>query len=358
MTASLRFTVNTVVLMLITVAGACASATKDSVHPTPAATASLPAAGSELISPTAATAPKPQGTLYGVSLSPRSFTGDDFTKFLDMAKRAGGLLRGGDQWLKLNEKGGSANVVAQLAPQHGMKAVIETSFFLQHSGELTTDITDHAVRAELVRIASEFASANKPPFMGLGVEINILEEHNPAAFDAFADDLFPAAAKAIREVSPQTKVFTTFQLERLRGLRGGLFGGTNDLTSADWDLLKRFPDADFISFTTYPGLIFQSVEEVPADYYLAIKQYTDGPIAFTELSWMVNEGLPGWEADASEQAAFVRKFFETATPVTPLLVVWLHLFDQPASPAPFQAGGLFDNSGNERLAWREWLASQ
>lgn len=36
----------------------------------------------------------------------------------------------------------------------------------------------------------------------------------------------------------------------MKGLQGGLFGGFNDAAQAQWQLIDRFPKADFIAFTT------------------------------------------------------------------------------------------------------------
>jgi hypothetical protein len=300
--------------------------------------------------------PPPEArALFGVSLSPRSYGAADFTRFLELAAEAGSALRSGGDWSQLGDDNGPARVVAQLAPQRGMKAVVEANFFDQHSGQLKLDIFDAAVRDDLVSKAAEFARANRPAYFGLGVEINTLWEHDPEAFDIFADHLFPAAARAVREASPQTQVFTTFQLERLRGLQGGLFGGVNDSADAAWELLARFPDADLISFTTYPGLVFPAVAEVPDDYYDEIAVRTDKPYGFTEAGWAADQGIAGWESDAAAQAEFVRWFTARVLAASPRLVMWSFLFDQPDAPAPFDTSGLFDSAGNQRPAWQAWL---
>ena len=97
--------------------------------------------------------------------------------------------------------------------------------------------------------------------------------------------LFNQAAIAIHQASPNTQFFTSFQLERLSGLRGGLYGGTNNLHTNNWSLLDDFSAADLLAFTSYPEIIYRTPSEIPLDYYQTIADHTAKPIAFTELGW-------------------------------------------------------------------------
>jgi hypothetical protein len=137
-----------------------------------------------------------------------------------------------------------------------------------------------------------------------------------------------------------------------------LFGGVNDPAEADWDLLGRFPDADLISFTTYPTLIYQDPAEIPDDYYTEVLEHTDKPVAFTEIGWLGESSIPGWESDAEEQAEFVSRFFDLIEPIEPELVMWSFLFDQAEAPISFATAGLFAASGEARPSWDVWLTGQ
>jgi hypothetical protein len=46
---------------------------------------------------------------------------------------------------------------------------------------------------------------------------------DPEGYDEFVE-LFAEVYGAVKEASPETSVFTVFQLERMKGLWGGLFG--------------------------------------------------------------------------------------------------------------------------------------
>lgn len=125
---------------------------------------------------------------------------------------------------------------------------------------------DEATCRAYLDAAVAFARDCRPPYLGLGVEVNILAEKSPADFERFVR-LHDEVYDAVKAVSPKTKVFTVFQLEKMKGLGGGLFGGTNDPARAQWRLLSRFARLDLAAFTTYPGLVFKAPGDVPADYY-------------------------------------------------------------------------------------------
>ncbi|HEX9761905.1 MAG TPA: hypothetical protein VGA97_02280, partial [Acidimicrobiia bacterium] len=191
---------------------------------------------------------------------------------------------------------------------------------------------------------------------GLGVEIDTQWRNRPDDFEVFVD-LFAAVAAAVDEVSPDTKLLTVFQLERLSGMHGGLFGGTNDPTLAAWDLIDRFPDADIIGFTTYPGLVFSDPSEIPDDYYTRLNQYAGGrPIAFTEMGWQSAGQYGVYSGTEQKQEAFVERFLELTAGADMAFYIWSFLYDQQA-PGPFASMGLVDRVRRPKLAWWAWQES-
>ena len=67
--------------------------------------------------------------------------------------------------------------------------------------------------------AVDFVRRYKPAYLGLGIEVNVLRERRPQDFEAFVR-LFDETYDLVKAESPQTQVFTVFQLERLEGLQG------------------------------------------------------------------------------------------------------------------------------------------
>jgi hypothetical protein len=292
-------------------------------------------------------------TLYGVSLSPRSYEADDFAEFFELARLTGGVVRWAGDWAELDDRQGGAVAIAELQGQFGYMPVFEANIFRQDPTALLRPFNEPQI-AEYVRLARQFAANYSPPYFGLGIEINMLYESVPEEFEKFVR-LFDMAAAAVHEASPETLVYTSFQLERMHGLAGGLWGGADDPSAARWQLLDQFPRADFFSFTTYPGLNYPDPADIPSSHYAEVLSHTGRPVAFTEIGWPAGTIAPGWESSQGEQAAAVQRLFELITPVDSKLVLWSFMFD-PAGhlPAPFLSMGLVEPEGTKRQAFYEW----
>jgi len=329
---------------------------------TPTAAPSIPKANSpSLPIPTAevtvrvAHTPTPTprlGPARGVSLSPKSLGSPDFPDFFPLAKEAGDLVRWAGSWEELANTSGAPAVIAQLNSASGLRTVIDTGVFATSQKRLFRPL-DQPAQDFYVQAARAFAARHKPDYLGIGVEINAHWEAEPKSFQTFVG-LFSRTYDAVKVASPNTKVYTVFQLERLRGLKGGLFGGVNDPSEAEWDLIGLFPKADLVGFTTYPGLIYRDPSDIPPDYYAEISRHTDKPIAFVEVGWSASDAIPGWESSETEQAAFVERFFELTAGLSPETAIWLHLYEQPANAPAFKGMGMVRDDGSKRPAWEAW----
>lgn len=292
-------------------------------------------------------------SLRGVTLTPKSFQADDFQAFFVQAKQAGDLVSWAGDWSELaNTSSGGPTVVASLASTYGYTPVIEAQFFTQSTGRLLRPLTE-ATKAGYRAGVVEFVTKFQPEYLGLGIEVNVLAEKSPADFEAFVG-FFSEVYDAVKLASPGTKVFTIWQLERMKGLNGGLFGGTNDPDQAQWSLLERFPKSDLIAFTTYPGLIYSQPTDLPTDYYLVIARSTTKPIAFTEIGWHSAGSPAGWESSEAEQAEFIRVFLDRTKDLSPTFILWSFLFDQNTIE-PFRSMGLYRSDGGAKAAWNEWV---
>ncbi|MCL4549625.1 MAG: hypothetical protein M1495_13760 [Bacteroidetes bacterium] len=297
---------------------------------------------------------QPSGTLKGVSLSPKSSQSADFTDFFEKAKQAGKIVSWAGDWNELsNTKSGGSTVVASLASTYGYIPIIEAQFFTQSSGMLLRPLDD-TTKQIYKTSAADFADKYKPKYLAFGIEVNTLHEKSLIDFDAFVQ-FFGEVYDAVKTRSPDTKVFTIFQLEKMKGLSGGLFGGTNDPTKAQWSLLDKFPKSDIIAFTTYPGLIYKNPSEIPVDYYTEIKLRTAKPVAFTEIGWHSDASPTGWESSDAEQANFVTTFFTLTRNMNRKFFIWSFMYD-PDTFEPFKSMGLRRRiDGTAKPAWDEWL---
>jgi hypothetical protein len=288
-------------------------------------------------------------TLKGVSLSPRSYGEDDFTGFFEKALEAGDVVTWAGDWGFL-VNGTAPVVVTELADVYGYEPVILVTHMDQSAG--TSHPLTEETRDAYLDAVGDYSSEYRPTYMGVGIEVNVVYMQSPEAYAEFVE-FFPQVYRAVKDASPSTKVFTVFQLEQMKGLGGGLFGGVNDESRSQWGLLDDFPDADLLAFTTYPCLVFTDPSEIPGDYYAEILAHTGKPVAFTEVGWF-REGFPGWESDPEEQAEFIDVFFELTGDVEPVMVVWSFLYDQSVQQ-PFDTMGLLDVEETHTEAWDAWL---
>ncbi|MFH1100597.1 MAG: hypothetical protein V1726_00975 [Methanobacteriota archaeon] len=292
--------------------------------------------------------------LKGVSLSPRSFHATDFTDFFNKTRATGEIVSWTGDWNELsNTENGGPVVVASLVTisSHRYVPVIEAQFFTQSNGTLLRPLNS-TTKQRYENSAVAFATTFTPSYLALGVEINVLYEKSPQDFEEFVT-FFGDVYTAVKAVSPETNVFTIFQLEKMKGLQDGLFGGVNNPDTAQWSLLDRFPDSDLIAFTTYPSLIYTNPSDIPSDYYTEITAHTTKPVVFTEIGWPSNTSIPGWGSNEAQQATFIPLFFNLTKEVNPEFVIWSFMYDQNTIE-PFKSMGLRRDDGSAKPSWDAW----
>lgn len=297
--------------------------------------------------------PAPQGSpqvVKGVSFTLPADPSMNLTKFLQKAAGAGSVVTWAGDWSELALPSGAPAVLAALGPTYGLKPVVIAQLFDQSTGLLLRPL-DNSTFHSYVDSAVAFARQHSPDYMGFGIEVNILYEKSPSDFARFVQ-LFDATHSAVKAASPKTQVFTVYQLERMKGLQGGLFGGTNDPSRSEWSLLAQV-NADVLAFTTYPSLVFHAPSEMPLDYYSEIASHTTKPIAFTEIGWHSGPTPAGWGSNESSEAAFVDTFFSLTHGLKVKLAVWSFLFDLPTG-VPFSSMGLYKAGGAPKQAASEW----
>jgi hypothetical protein len=287
----------------------------------------------------------------GVSLSPKSYEPSDFNDFFEKATEAGSIISWAGDWDDLGAADKAPEVIAELASTYGYVPLIEAQFFIQSTGQLLRPLND-TVKQSYKNSAIQFASRYKPKYVAFGIEVNILYDKSPTDFEDFAR-FYGEVYDAVKGVSQATSVFTIFQLEKMKGLNGGLYGGENDPAKAEWFLLDRFPESEIIAFTTYPSLVFKDPSELPLDYYSEIGMHTAKPIAFTEMGWHTAPTPTGWEGSEEKQRDFVGLFFNYTGSLNKELAIWSFLYDQNV-PLPFNSMGFFGANGSQKLAWNTW----
>lgn len=300
------------------------------------------------------TSPYESGVPKGVTFSPATYDSTGITDFFAKAPQAGSIVEWAGDWQQLGGGGGPA-LVAEQASQHNLKAMIVAQFFTQSTGALLRPL-DPADEQDYLNITARFVKQYKPAYLGVGIEVNVLYEKNATNFGKFVS-FYPEVYDEVKSLSPQTMVFTIFQLEKMNGLNGGLYGGSNDPNKAEWKLLELFPKSDIVAFTTYPSLIYQNPSDIPSDYYSSIASHTNKSVGFTEVGWHTGYIAGGWGSNESEQAGFVATFFGLSKSLDRAFAVWSFMYDQN-TVVPFNTMGLHYVNGTAKLSWETWASAQ
>lgn len=283
-------------------------------------------------------------TLWGVSVSPEKFDAEHYPAFFGKAVEAGQVLSWAGPWRDMAKEKGPPYGIVQEANRRKLVAVAITQPTVE-------DLKDASARSAFRDAVVGFARDTKPAFLGLGNEIN--RGYDSETVRSFAD-LFTETQTEIKKVAPHTQVFPIFQYEWLLGRRGGLFGGKDDTSNSQWDLLELFPNADLLAFTFYPALAFKEPADIPTDYFSQVTAHTTKPVAITETGWF-REGVGGgWESDAGESADYVRRLPELLSATKPRFLIWPFLYDQAAAPVPFSSAGLLAAGQVTSPVWEAW----
>jgi hypothetical protein len=301
---------------------------------------------------TSGPSPDDGGRLYGVALSARSNSAEDFESFFDLAADAGSVLLHNGDWAQLDPESGAFAVTMIVGGERGLVPAIGIS-----ANDFKTLIRplDDTTRADYLSRLEEFLRVHQPRYLGIGNEVNTVATDNPGEYETLVD-LFADAAAVVEATSPETMVYPVFQYEWLIGRRDGIFGGENRPEDDQWSLLSGFPDAEAIGITTYPGLVFSDPDEIPADYYSAIADHTGLPVVFTEMGWQSGGGPPGYEGSDEQQARFIARFDDLTADIDVLVAIWPFVFDTQVDIVPFNSMGLRRSDGTPRPAWATWAA--
>lgn len=288
--------------------------------------------------------------LKGITLTPKSFDPQDFKKFFSEANEAGSIISWSGDWQELSNQNGGPKVITELSSTYKYTPLVEVQFFTQSTGKLLRPL-DEKTKQEYRNSAINFIKKYKPKYFAIGIEINTLYEKFSQDFNEFAT-FYNEVYDSLKSESPNTNVFTIFQLEKMKGLNGGLFGGENDKNNNQWFLMDKFK-SDLAAFTTYPSLIYKDPSDIPPDYYSEIKSHTSKRIAFTEIGWHSAPSPIGWESSQNKQSQFISIFFNLTKNLNKEMSIWSFLYDQKTME-PFNSMGLFENNGNPKKSWSAW----
>jgi len=161
-------------------------------------------------------------------------------------------------------------------------------------------------------------AALKPPYLCLATEINTMAIADPEEYVRLAY-VYRFLYPIIKMISPETKVFVSFQWDLQRILDQAMLLGNQ--SSPLIDLFR--PQLDVLAFTSYPSTHFSRPSDMPSSYYSDLNRHAKPgeEILFTELGW------PSANGNEVTQLNFIDSLPYLFAQVRPKIVVWSLLHD-------------------------------
>lgn len=206
----------------------------------------------------------------------------------------------------------------------------------------------------------ELVGRVQPIWTGLASEINTLGQHGDSALYRVLVEMVGDLAPRVRQQSPGTEVFVTFQVEDAHGLLipgdGPGFGLVGDFEGA----------LDFLGLSSYPVFVFPMPADIPDTHLRAFRSVTTLPLALMEGGWgSASHGAV--TTDPAEQAAFVRRYETLLDDVAARAFILLTFADLDVETFPvppdrleilraFASMGVVDSDLNPKAALAAWEA--
>ena len=215
-------------------------------------------------------------------------------------------------------------------------------------------ISDPEVRAAYLAYAEYMALNYKPAYMALAVEANLLYEQDRVEFEQFLE-VYREAYSKVKQASPATQVFVTFQYEELLGLIPWKKGH-----APRWELARLFePQLDAFAFSSYPSFVYPRADDIPGEYYTQARHQTALPIVFAETGYASAPGPNGVNSGTEgDQARYVRRLLTDAEAMQAALLIWFAGADPTFADQPpydlFHSIGLRRSDGTPKLALQYW----
>lgn len=291
-------------------------------------------------------------TKTGTVVTPRNFphhTADDLRDMFRLNGELGSFAVVRVNWNDPN-RFDVAKVLVGLGDQRSLAAVVELSPFKADglkgasldpgkmvSGSRSLSFTSSAVSQAFTKAVLELAEI-KPAYLAVATDVNLYAQTDPAGFAAFAD-LYRAIYPQIKRISPDTKVFVTFQWDAMQTQRAAAIGALLDTFGSSLDLL---------ALTSEPRKLFAKAGPtgIPANYYSRISQYqSNSRPVFLEVNWP-SEGVNG----ETDQKDFIRALPDLLGTLNPSMLAWTFLHDVRVLIFTVRAG-LINVDGKEKPAY-------
>jgi hypothetical protein len=249
-----------------------------------------------------------------------------------------------------------ARTLMQEARRHGLMPVVTLAATTLDKQRKELDLPrslrgkksfgDKAVKDGWVKSAQELAQL-KPPYLCLASEINYLGFQRPDEFARFVAG-YKEAYRAVKAISPDTKVFPSYQYDWIRILDNVEPGKLAEHVK----LVDDFrPEVDLVGITSYPYEYYQKPEDMPSNYYSYFRNYLKpgDEVMVLEIGW------PG-RKDLDSQERFIRRLPALLADLSPIMTSWALLHDVKLSIISDDLGsvGLLTREGRAKPALQAW----
>lgn len=304
-------------------------------------------------------------TRIGIAITPRNFpshTIDDIDEAFSMAKELGDHAVFIYQWKELNVK--VAELMVQKSRNAGLVPILGLSPTTLGKGRKELDLPPHVrekagpfvsfanpVIREAFKQAAKDLARLRPPYLCLATEINFLALQRLTEYLHFAS-LYKETYGEAKRVSPNTKVFVSFQWEWVRILDAK---GLHKIKEHSKVIDIFRPELDLIGLTTYPSPFHTSPAQLPNDYYSWMYHHikTSEEVLFMEVGWPSSGS-----GSEEEQAAFIRKLPQLLKGINVKIIAWALLHD--VGLAEFDANlntvGLLTKNGDRKMGYEAFKA--
>ncbi len=270
----------------------------------------------------------------GVAFTPRNFpnhTEADIDDAFKLTHEVGKHVVINFQWSELNLD--IAKYLLIKAKQYDLTPVLGLSPTTLDQGRKELDISDKVrrdagtdisfsnkvIRKAYLNTAIDLAKL-KPPYLCLATEINFLALQRLPEFLHFVT-LYKEAYHAVKKISPQTKVFVTFQWEWVRIVDSKEM----DKIAEHSKIINIFrPELDIVGLTTYPSPFHETPAQLLPDYYTWVFCHIpkDDPVMLMEIGWPTSG-----TGDEAEQLAFIRRLPALLKGINLVGIEWALLHD-------------------------------
>ncbi len=317
---------------------------------------------------------EPRSFRLGFSSLPARLDDEAHLAALDLAALHGDivLIQRAPSWAEFLPGGGPSRELIDLT-QREVRAIEERNLALFYAidpydttdrGRLSALPEEYAgsglaepdLAGALIAEARFVAGAYRPAYLAFGVEVNMTADSAPDEYAAYLA-VYREAYDAVKEISPDTLIFATFQYERLLGVTPW-----EQAHPPRWTKLADFGERlDLAAITTVPSLIHEVAKDIPPDYYRELRRHTDLPIVFASAGFSSAPGPGGVNSSTPpEQRRYLERLLADAEALRSPFVIWFASRDPEfvsavADLEPLRSIGLQDAEGRPKEAWPVWI---